>query len=110
MGDLLKMNSARSVIWKQIVAATRGNGREAPRADLYATSSRLPQQTLSSQCCIEQRERCLFRPRWTEKIRRSKAKTRKTDAERLKATDAVGMLATAKLGLAAMAQVKQAMH
>ena len=53
MGDLLKGNSARSVTRKQIVAATRGNGREAPRADLYATSCRLPQQTLSSQCCIK---------------------------------------------------------
>jgi len=44
MGDLLKRNSARSVIRKQIVAATRGNGREAPRADLNATSSRPPQE------------------------------------------------------------------
>ena len=55
MGDLLKRNSARSVIRKQIVAATRGNGREAPRVDLYATSCRLPQQTLSSHCCIKPR-------------------------------------------------------
>ena len=52
MGDLLKMNSARSVIRKQIVAATRGNGREAPRADLNATSS----GDLSNHCCIK--------PRW----------------------------------------------